>query len=80
MGIHELTSVGVYPVLNGYAHLDLDAVTGKGTTKYNPLYIAPGDALFLPCGSCTSTELECLFHAFWNPLSASSLFGCFGHD
>ena len=58
IGIHELTLVGVFPVMDGYAHLDLRAVAGKGRTQYNPLYIIPGEAVLLtmsdPCQRCVS--------------------------
>ncbi|CAL5223023.1 g5476 [Coccomyxa viridis] len=47
IGIRELTLVGVFPVMDGYAHLDLRAVAGKGRTQYNPLYIIPGRGGFL---------------------------------
>ncbi len=44
-GVHELTLVGVYPVVEGYAQLDMKLMAKlKGNTKYNPLYITPGDA------------------------------------
>lgn len=43
----RLKPVGVYPVSNGWARINLDEVAGKGQGYYSPLYIAPVTAFGL---------------------------------
>ena len=38
----RLKLVGVYPVIDGWAHINLKELAGKGQDYYSPLYIAPG--------------------------------------
>ncbi|CAL5225839.1 g8621 [Coccomyxa viridis] len=46
-GTRKLVLVGAYPVIGGFAQLNLDQLAGKGKTSSNPMYIVPGGGLTL---------------------------------
>ncbi len=47
-GTRKLVLVGAYPVIGGFAQLNLDQLAGKGKTSSNPMYIVPGEHCSYP--------------------------------
>ena len=43
----KLKPVGVYPVVDGWAHVDLEELAGKGQDYFSPLYAVAGVALHI---------------------------------
>lgn len=39
----KLVLVGVYPVVDGYAQVDMKEMANKGQSCFSPLYIVPGE-------------------------------------
>lgn len=53
--------VGVYPVVDGFAQLDLKAVEGKGQTEDTALYIVPGESTTARCFAFKSAVCTALY-------------------
>ena len=48
----RLKPVGVYPVEEGWAHINLKDVAGKGEDGYSALYVVPGEGVRIVEGLC----------------------------
>lgn len=45
LGTHKLELLGVYPVIDGFAQLNLQQLANKGKARFSPLYVMPGGHL-----------------------------------
>ena len=54
----KLKAVGVYPVVDGWAHVNLEELAGKGQDYFSPLYIVAGEALHI----CAALWRSCTTH------------------